>query len=100
TSDGSGFPDYAWAQLRDTANHVVATLLTAQTEPDGVSIIPGSFPLPAIDATLTPPSVPIIGPAGPGPNNSGGPAWNELGSDSGRCWLPVAAIRAGSPRPT
>ncbi|MEE2690478.1 MAG: NF038132 family protein [Pseudomonadota bacterium] len=75
TSDGSGFADYAWVQLLDNADNLVATLLTARTQPDG-SIIPG-FGLPAIDATLTPPSVPIIdAPA----------VWSALGSSSGLCF--------------
>jgi hypothetical protein len=76
TSDGSGFPDYAWVQLINIANPSNPIyLLTARTEPSG-SIIPGAG-LPPIDATLTPPSVPII---------PGGPTWSALGSWSGFCW--------------
>jgi len=82
TSDGQfstgGFiyEDYAWAQIWDTANNVVATLLTARTEPSG-SIIPG-VGMPGIDATLNPASVPIIG---------GAPAWSPLGvASTGTCY--------------
>jgi len=75
TSDGSGYADYAWVQLLDNADNLVATLLTARTKPSG-NIIPGQD-LPAIDATLTPPSVEIIG---------GGPIWSALGGSSGACY--------------
>jgi hypothetical protein len=77
TSDGSGFPDYAWAQLQTSGGTPVATLLTAQTAPSG-SIIP-AIALPAISpgVTLTPSSVPII---------PGGPVWSPLGSYSGQCF--------------
>jgi hypothetical protein len=77
TSDGQSDPtgfiyqDYAWVQLQDLANNVIATLLTARTEPSG-NIIPGSG-MPAISATLDPSSVPIIG---------GAPTWSPLGDPS------------------
>ena len=75
TSDGAQYADYAWAQLKDTANNLVATLLTAATKTSG-DIIPGQG-LPPIVATLNPTHVPII-PGGvswaplsfAGPNNS------------------------------
>jgi hypothetical protein len=75
TSDGAGFADYAWAELFDASNNAVALLFTARTTPSG-SIVPGAG-LPAPLATLTPPSVPIIG---------GGPTWLPLGGDSGQCF--------------
>ncbi len=75
TSDGSGYPDFAWAAVADPSLTSVTYLVTAKTLPSG-SIIPGQG-MPAIDATLTPPSVPIIG---------GGPLWNALGGSSGSCW--------------
>ena len=75
TSDGAGFADYAWAALFDSSNNQVAGLFTARTLPSG-TIVPGSdMPFPA--ATLTPPSVPIIG---------GGPVWLPLGGSSGQCF--------------
>ena len=77
TSDGSGFPDYAWVQLQTSVGNPVALLLTAQTQPSG-SIIPAPLlPPTSPGVTLTPSSVPII---------PGGPAWSPLGSSSGSCW--------------
>ncbi len=75
TSDGAGFADYAWATLVNTITSEITYLVTARTQPSG-SIIPG-LGMPAIDATLNPPSVPIIG---------GGPAWSPLGGSSGACY--------------
>ncbi|WP_395664607.1 NF038132 family protein [Methylocella sp.] len=75
TSDGSGFADYSWAQLRTASGDVVTTLFTARTQPTG-TIVPG-FGLPGVTATLTPPSVPII---------PGAPAWEQLGSSSNTCY--------------
>lgn len=77
TSDGSGFPDYAWAQLLGPGTPI--TLLTATTEPSGTIIPSTAAGMPAIDpgVTLVPPSVPII---------SGGPAWSPLGVYSGACY--------------
>jgi hypothetical protein len=89
TSDGSGFADYAWAELFDSSNNPVALLFTARTEPNG-SIIPGAG-LPAPLATLTPASVPIMPGSGTQCGSScnspaGGPVWPELGPWSGDCW--------------
>jgi hypothetical protein len=75
TSDGAGFADYAWAQLLDTSNTVVALLFTARTTPGGNSV-PG-FGMPLIAATITPATVSIV---------SGGPSWTPLGGSSGACW--------------
>jgi hypothetical protein len=95
TSDGSGFPDYAWAELEDSLGNPLALLFTARTEPSG-TIAPGAG-LPTPVATLIPPSVPITpgsgttcngdGSGGPGCNTPvGGPVWSELGAFSGDCW--------------
>jgi hypothetical protein len=73
TSDGSGYADYAWAQLLDSSLNHVAWLFTARTEPGG-SIVPG-LGLPSNDSTL--PSVPIIG---------GAPIWLPLDGSSGYCY--------------
>lgn len=75
TSDGSGYADYAWAELFNSSNTPVSLLFTARTESSG-SIIPGSG-LPPPNATLTPSSVPII---------SGAPDWAPLGTSSGTCF--------------
>jgi hypothetical protein len=76
TSDGSGFADYGWAQLRRAGDDShVAWLFTGRTQPSG-DIAPG-FGLPALDSTLVPATSPIIG---------GGPAWSPLGGDSGACF--------------
>jgi hypothetical protein len=75
TSDGSGFADYAWAELFSSTGTPVALLFTARTEASG-SIAPGTG-LPTPVATLTPSSVPIIG---------GAPTWSPLGTYSNRCY--------------
>lgn len=74
TSDGSGYADYAFAELLSGSTHV-AWLFTARTQPSG-DTSPG-FGLPANDSTLTPATTAIIG---------GGPAWDALGSSSGSCY--------------
>jgi hypothetical protein len=75
TSDGSGFADYAWVELFNSSNAPQALLFTARTDPT-LNIVPGTgMPLPL--ATLTPPSVPIVG---------GGPTWSPLGGYSGGCY--------------
>jgi hypothetical protein len=75
TSDGAGFADYAFAQLRTASNDVVATLFTARTEPSG-NISPG-VGLPANSSILTPGTSGIHG---------GGTNWSPLGYSSGACW--------------
>jgi hypothetical protein len=78
TSDGTGFADYAWAELFDSSNNPVALLFTAQTETSG-SIVPApGLQLPAAGATLTPSSAPII----PGLST-----WSPLGTSSGTCFI-------------
>jgi hypothetical protein len=91
TSDGQTvnstyvYQDYAWAQLRDLANNIIATLMTARTEPIG-SIIPG-LDMPSITSTVTliPSSVPIIT---VDPTLAVGPTWSPLGPSSGTCYGP------------
>jgi hypothetical protein len=78
TSDGSGFADYGWAELRDSAAAHVAWLFTGRTQPTG-NISPG-FGLPANDSVLTPATSPII---------DGASNWSPLGSSSGQCYLGV-----------
>jgi hypothetical protein len=81
TSDGTiGYIEYAWARLLDAADTQVALLFTARTTPGG-DTVPG-FGMPTPDATLTPPSTPII---------PGGPTWDELGGSSGACFGGVGA---------
>ena len=75
TSDGSGYADYAWAELLNSANTAVALLFTARTAPSG-SIVPG-FSMPNPAATLTPGTVPII---------DGAPTWSPLGDSSDLCF--------------
>lgn len=76
TSDGSGFADYGWAELRkaDDNSHV-AWLFTGRTKPSG-DIAPG-FGLPTVDATLNPGTSGMI---------AGAPAWSPLGGDSDTCF--------------
>jgi hypothetical protein len=78
TSDGSGFADYGWAELRDTAAAHVAWLFTGRTQPNG-NISPG-FGLPANDSVLTPSTSAII---------DGASNWSPLGSSSGQCYQGV-----------
>lgn len=75
TSDGAGFADYGFAQLINTTTNKVVNLFTARTKPSG-TIAPG-LELPAVEATLTPGSVPII---------PGAPTWSPLGGYSGACY--------------
>lgn len=87
-SSGFIFADYAWAQLRDLANNIIATLLTARTEPSG-DIIPGAG-MPGISAILSPVSVPIINTGYTSGPPEIGPVWSPLGVglSSGACYGP------------
>ena len=76
TTDGSGFSDYAFAELQTSLGATVAYLFTARTVPPPGNTSPG-FGLPANGATLTPGSTPII---------SGQTIFSPLGTDSGRCF--------------
>lgn len=84
TTDGSQYADYGWARLLNADMTTAAWLVTARTRPDG-SIIPGSE-MPGVDATLVPPSVPIID---GGSGGDGGPVWLAIGEDSGDCFSGV-----------
>lgn len=75
TSDGSGYADYAWAELLTSSGTSVAILFTARTASSG-SIVPG-FSMPTPAATLSPSAVDIIG---------GAPTWSPLGGYSGQCY--------------
>ncbi len=78
TSDGAGYSDYAYVELLNAASFdPVALIFTARTKPDG-DIVPG-FGLPPISDGVT------LNPAATGIVN-GGPDWDELGDDSGRCF--------------
>ena len=75
TSDGSGFADYAFAEVKNVATGETTVLFTARTQPSG-DIIPG-FGLPGVTATLTPSSVPIV---------PGGVNWAPLLPNSSPCY--------------
>jgi hypothetical protein len=78
TSDGSGFPEYAWAALVPDVGSPLL-LFTARTcEVAACDTVPG-VGMPALGAgvTLNPATTPIIG---------GAPSWSPLGGSSGRCW--------------
>jgi PEP-CTERM motif-containing protein len=77
TSDGSGFPDYAWAGLLSTDGGQNYLIFSAQTQPSPTNTVPGStLPPLASGASL------IMA----GSGSSGGPVWAELGSSSGTCF--------------
>jgi hypothetical protein len=81
TSDGEGFADYGWAQLRLASNDShVAWLFTGRTQSSG-DIAPG-VGLPGLDATLVPATSPI---------NPGASTWSPLGPDSGSCFVSPSA---------
>ncbi|HEY6344976.1 MAG TPA: NF038132 family protein [Bryobacteraceae bacterium] len=91
TSEGSGFPDYAWAALMSTTGGTDYLIFSAQTQPTG-NTVPG-FTLPPLAAgtSLMPPGSPITPGSGTVCGSScntppGGPVWNELGTYSGQCW--------------
>lgn len=88
TSDGSGFPDYAYAFLIDVDTQDQTLFFTARTTPTG-DTVPG-FGLPPLDAaaTLTPSTTEIIDGNGPGSalGSADGPEWIHLGGSSGGCF--------------
>ena len=75
TSDGSGYPDYGWAELNGIQGSTI--LFTAATTPTGNTVPGQGLPGIAPSVTLNPASTPII---------PGGPTWSPLGSWSGQCW--------------
>jgi hypothetical protein len=91
TSDGSGFPDYAWAALISTDGGTNYLIFSAQTQPTGNTVPGSTMPALAPGASLTPPTSPITPGSGTQCGNScndpaGGPVWAELGGSSGNCW--------------
>jgi len=74
TSDGAGWADYAWAELKTAAGAHVAWLFTARTEPTG-DTSPG-FGLPSDASTLTPAASAI----------HSGTQWSPLAESSGACY--------------
>ncbi len=87
TSDGSGFPDYAWAALVSTDGGADYLIFSAQTQPTGNTVPGSTMPPLAPGASLVPPSSPITAGTGTmGPGGPGGPVWSELGSYSRYCW--------------
>src|ERR1019366_3924870 len=93
TSDGAGYPDYAWAALINptapsdpNSNYLI---FSAETNPTaGGPTVPGyTMPPLATGAALVPPFSPIEAGTGTlGPGGAGGPVWAELGSWSGYCY--------------
>lgn len=77
TSDGSGFPDYAWAELFNSNGTPNTLLFTAQTEASGVIVPAPGLTQPSPSVTLNPSSVFIT------PNAT---TWSPLGTWSGTCF--------------
>ncbi len=75
TSDGSGFPDYGWAELNGGSGSTI--LFTAATTPTGNTVPGTDLPGIAPSVTLNPATSQII---------PGGPAWSPLGTWSGDCY--------------
>lgn len=84
TSDGSGFPDYAWAALMSTDGGQDYLIFSAQTQPTGNTVPGATLPALAPGASLTPPTSPIM--HGSGTSGGEGPVWSELGGWSGDCY--------------
>lgn len=82
TSDGSGFPDYAWAALSSTDGGADYLIFSAQTQPTGNTVPGFTMPALATGTSLIPSSSPITA----GSGSTGGPVWSELGSSSGLCY--------------
>jgi len=82
TSDGSGFPDYAWAGLMSTDGGTDYLIFSAQTQPTGNTVPGATLPALAPGASLTPPTSPIM----LGSGKEGGPVWTDLGGSSGTCF--------------
>jgi hypothetical protein len=78
TSDGPGYPEYAYAELVDSSN-VATVLFTARTA-SGADVVPGpGMPPLAPGVVLVPPSTPID-------STPGSTIWSPLGGSSGTCW--------------
>lgn len=78
TSDGAGFPEYAYAQLVPDGGAPIL-LFTARTcETSPCDTVPGTdMPPLGAGVTLLPPSTPI---------NANATDWSPLGGSSGACW--------------
>jgi hypothetical protein len=84
TSDGSGFPDYAWAELETGSATPIGLIFSAQTTPSGNTVPAGGgseFDL-LSGVTLNPATTVIQA----GSGTTGGPVWSELGVWSGDCY--------------
>lgn len=77
TSDGSGFSDYAYAQLNNVDMGTSDLIFTARTTPSSDTVPGFGLPTVAPGVTLDPASTAII---------PGGPAWSPLGQFSGSCY--------------
>jgi hypothetical protein len=79
TSDGAGFPEYAWAELLPAGGGDNILLFTARTcEVADCDTVPGvAMPPLGAGVTLVPASTPITANA---------THWSALGPDSGGCW--------------
>jgi hypothetical protein len=82
TSDGSGFPDYAWAALMSTDGGADYLIFSAQTQPTGNTVPGSTMPALAAGTSLVPPTSPIEA----GSGSTGGPVWSELGPWTGDCY--------------
>jgi PEP-CTERM motif len=82
TSDGSGYPDYAWAALMSTTGGTDYLIFSAQTQPIGNTVPGQTLPALAIGTSLSPSTSPIMA----GSGSTGGPVWAELGTWSGDCY--------------
>jgi hypothetical protein len=91
TSDGSGFPDYAWAALENISGDAEELIFSAQTTPTGNTVPGGGLPLLAPGVTLIPAATPIKAGSGTQCGTScnspaGGPVWDAIGTWSGNCY--------------
>jgi hypothetical protein len=78
TSDGPGFPEYAYANLVDSSDN--DTLLFTARTASGTDTVPGpGMPPLAPGVALTPPNTPID-------STEGSTVWSPLGDSSGTCW--------------
>lgn len=80
TSDGSGFSDYAYAELNNVDMGTSALIFTARTTPSDDTVPGFGLPELAPGVTLDPETTAI---------KPGGPVWSPLGGDSGLCFSGV-----------
>lgn len=92
TSDGSGYPDYAWAGLMSTDGGSNYLIFSTETEPAGNTVPGVTMPPLAPGTSLIPPTSQVMPGSGTqcgsGDCNTpaGGPVWTALGPYSGDCW--------------